>query len=114
MNRTLIVLTVVVILLTGWTYYMLWILAALWATSIVWWASLPVLAAGPVAILTSVLSWRRRAWALVAVNGLLAGAHVALLTWLIAGSMQPRRVQRQTYELGRPIEAGRDSTVSPR
>jgi hypothetical protein len=108
MNRTLVVLTVLVVLLTGWTYYVLWTLAALWATSIVWWASLLMLAAGPVAILTCILAVRRRAWVLAVFNGLIAAAHVALIAWLIVGSTQKRPVVTETYHPDGRVE--RDTT----
>ena len=107
MNRKLVVLTVLVVLLTGWTYYILWILAA-WAKSIVWWASVLMLAAGPLAILTCILAVRRRAWVLAVFNGLIAAAHVALIAWLIVGSTQKRPVVTETYHPDGRVE--RDTT----
>ena len=108
MNRKLIVLTVLVVLLTGWTYYTLWMMAALWATGITWWASVLVLAAGPLAILTCILAIRRRAWVLAVLNGLIAAAHVALIAWLMVGSMQKRPVVTETYHPDGRVE--RDTT----
>jgi hypothetical protein len=112
MSRTLIVLTVVAVLLTGWTCYMLWILAVAWATGIAWWASVLVLAAGPVAIVTCILALRRRAWGLAALNGLLAAAHIALIAWLIVGSTRKLPTVTETHHPDGRIE--RDTTWQSR
>lgn len=108
MKRGLIVLTVLGILLTGWTYYILWMMAAMWATGIAWWASVLMLAAGPLAILTCILAIRRRAWVLAVFNGLIAAAHIALIAWLIVGSTQKRPVVTETYYRDGRVE--RDTT----